>query len=70
MTRFQRVACSAAWLELTVTIDDPKTYTKPWVALDRLPMVPLPPTTDLMEMMNAASEVQAVAEAFKAEPVK
>ena len=57
-------------LELTVTIDDPKAYTKPWVALDKLPMVSLPLTTDLMEMMNAASEVQAVAEAFKAEPTK
>ena len=57
-------------LELTVTIDDPKAYTKPWVALDKLPLVPLPLTTDLMEMMNAASEVQAVVEAFKAEPVK
>lgn len=57
-------------IELTVTIDDPKTYTRPWVALDKLPFAPLPPTTDLMEMMNAASEVQAVKEAFKAEPVK
>jgi hypothetical protein len=54
-------------LELTVTIDDPKTYTRPWVALDTLPFVPLPITTDLMEMLNAASEVQAVADAFKAE---
>ncbi len=57
-------------LELTVTIDDPKTYTRPWVALDKLPFAPLPITTDLMEMMNAASEVQAVADAFKAEPAK
>jgi hypothetical protein len=27
--------------------------------------VQIPPTTDLMEMMNAASEVQKVAEQFK-----
>jgi hypothetical protein len=54
-------------IELTVVIDDPKTYTKPWVALDKLPMVQIPPNTDLMEMMNAASEVQAVAAQFRAE---
>jgi hypothetical protein len=54
-------------LELTVTINDPKAYTRPWVALDKLPFAPLPITTDLMEMLNAASEVQAVVDAFKAE---
>ncbi len=57
-------------LEVTVTIDDPKTYTRPWVALDKLPLTLLPPTADIMEMMNAASEVQAVAASFKAEPKK
>jgi hypothetical protein len=54
-------------LELTVTLDDPKAYTRPWVALDRLQFVRLPPTTDLMEMMNSASEAQAVAAQFKRE---
>ena len=63
--RWHRV--SDTRLELTVTINDPKTYTRPWVALDKLPFAPLPITTDLMEMMNAASEVQAVVDAFKAE---
>jgi hypothetical protein len=63
--RWHRV--SETRLELTVTINDPKTYTRPWVALDKLPFTPLPITTDLMEMMNAASEVQAVVDAFKAE---
>ena len=54
-------------LELTVTLDDPKAYTKPWVALDKLQFVRIPENVDLMEMMNAATEVQAVAAAFKAE---
>jgi hypothetical protein len=57
-------------LELTVTIDDPKTYTRPWVALDKLPFTLLPPATDLIEMMNAATEVQAVAARFRAEAGK
>src|SRR5689334_9570756 len=57
-------------IELTVTIDDPKTYTSPWVALDKLPFTLMPPTTDLIEMMNAASEVQAVAARFRAEAGK
>jgi hypothetical protein len=52
-------------LELTVTLDDPKAYTRPWVALDKLQFVQIPPSTDLMEMMNAASEVQKVAEQYK-----
>jgi hypothetical protein len=54
-------------LELTVTLDDPKAYTKPWVALDKMPFVRIPPTTDLMEMMNPASEAKAVADQFKRE---
>jgi hypothetical protein len=52
-------------LELTVTLDDPRAYTRPWMALDRVQFVQIPPTTDLMEMMNAASEVQKVAELYK-----
>jgi hypothetical protein len=52
-------------LELTVTLDDPTAYTKPWVALERIEFVQIPSTVDLMEMMNAASEVQAVAKAYK-----
>jgi len=54
-------------LELTVTIDDPKTYTRPWVALDKLPLVQIPENVDLMEMLNAASEAMAVAAQFKGE---
>jgi hypothetical protein len=63
--RWQRVSKNK--LELTVTIDDPKTYTRPWVALDKLPLVQIPMNVDLMEMLNSASEVQAVAAQFKGE---
>jgi hypothetical protein len=61
--RWRRI--SEKRLELTVTLDDPTAYTKPWVALDKLQFVQIPPTTDLMEMMNAASEVQTVAAQYK-----
>jgi hypothetical protein len=43
-------------LELTVTIDDPKMYTKPWVAIDRLPFYLQPPTFDIREMICSPSE--------------
>ena len=54
-------------LELTVTLDDPKAYTRPWVALDKLPFVQIPMNVDLIEMMNSASEAKAVAEQFRGE---
>jgi hypothetical protein len=62
--RWHRV--SEKRLELTVTLDDPKAYTKPWVALDKLQFVQIPSNTDLIEMMNAASEAQAVAASYRA----
>jgi hypothetical protein len=43
-------------LEITVTIDDPKAYTKPWVARNKLPLRLMPPETDLMEMILSATE--------------
>jgi hypothetical protein len=43
-------------LELTVTLDDPKMYTKAWVALDRFPMRLLPPSFDVREMICSPSE--------------
>lgn len=46
-------------LELTVTIDDPQVYTKPWLIRNRMPLRLLPPGTDLMEMIPSASEAQA-----------
>jgi len=64
--RWQRLSRNR--LQLTVTLDDPKTYTRPWVALDNLPFVQIPMNVDLIEMMNSASEAQAVAAQFKGEP--
>jgi hypothetical protein len=43
-------------LEITVIIDDPKFYTKPWVALDKLPMRLQSPNFDIREMICAPSE--------------
>jgi hypothetical protein len=52
--RFHRAAADA--LELSVTIDDPKMYTKPWVALDKLRFKRMPPTFDVREMICSPSE--------------
>ena len=44
-------------MELTVTIDDPKMYTKPWVAM-KFPMKLQSPDYDVVEMMCIPSEMQ------------
>jgi len=54
--RFHRV--DHDHLELTVTIDDPKMYTKKWVAMDRFPMKLQGPHTDVMEMYCSPSEIE------------
>ena len=51
--RFHRV--DRDHLELTVTIDDPKMYTKPWVAM-KFPMSLQSPDYDVVEMMCIPSE--------------
>jgi hypothetical protein len=43
-------------LELSVTIDDPKMYTRPWVALDKFHFESQPPTFDVHEMICSPSE--------------
>jgi hypothetical protein len=43
-------------LELSVTIDDPKMYTKPWVAVDKLVFEQQPPSFDIREMIWSQSE--------------
>jgi hypothetical protein len=43
-------------LELTVTIDDPVAYTKPWLGRDKLPLRLMRPDVDLMEMIPSATE--------------
>jgi hypothetical protein len=47
-------------LELTVTIDDPKTYTQTWTARNKLPLRLVPPGTDLMEMIPSATEAAEI----------
>jgi len=44
-------------MELNMTIDDPKVYSKPWLALDKLPMKLMPANTDVPEMMCSPSEL-------------
>jgi hypothetical protein len=43
-------------MELTVTIDDPKMYTKPWVALNRFALRLLPDGYDFHELICSPSE--------------
>jgi len=45
-------------LELTVTIDDPKMYTKPWIAMNKFPMKLEDPRTDVEDMYCSPSEMQ------------
>jgi hypothetical protein len=54
--RFHRV--DHDHLELTVTIDDPKMYTRPWVAMNKFPMKLQDPHTDVMEMYCSPSELE------------
>ena len=43
-------------MELTLTINDPKMYTKPWNALDKFPLRLQPEWFDIREQVCAASE--------------
>jgi hypothetical protein len=52
--RYHRVDMNT--MELSVTIDDPKAYSKPWVARNKLALRLMPANTDLMEMIPSASE--------------
>ena len=45
-------------LEWTVTIDDPKIYTKPWVAMNKFPMKLEDPHRDVMEQYCSPSEME------------
>jgi hypothetical protein len=44
-------------LELTVTIDDPKMYTKPWVARDRLSFQLQKSDFDVREMLCSPKDL-------------
>lgn len=52
--RFHRV--DRDHLELTLTIEDPKMYTKPWVALNKFRFDLQPPTIDVHEFICSPSE--------------
>jgi hypothetical protein len=54
-------------MELTVTIDDPKAYTSPWTARNKLKLTLVPSSTDLMEMIPSASEAAAVRSIYAAQ---
>jgi hypothetical protein len=45
-------------IELTVRIDDPKMYTKPWVALDKLVFELQPNSFDVREMIWSPSQYE------------
>jgi hypothetical protein len=45
-------------LELSVTIDDPQFYTRPWVALNKLRFKLKPPNTEIREMIRSPSETE------------
>ena len=44
-------------MELTVTIDDPKTYTRTWTPRNRMPLTLAPAGFDMMEMICSPTEV-------------
>jgi hypothetical protein len=60
--RFHRV--SRDRMELTVTLTDPKFYTKPWIAMDRFPLRRLPDDFHVREMVCSPSEYQKYLEKF------
>ena len=53
--RYHRV--SRDLMELTVTLDDPKAYTRPWTPRNRMPLTLAPASFDMMEMICSPSEV-------------
>jgi hypothetical protein len=55
--RFHRVDRDT--LDLTVTIDDPKVYTKPWVAGDKVALKLQPPAREINEMFCVPTEMEA-----------
>jgi hypothetical protein len=54
--RFHRV--NQDRMEMTVTIDDPKMYTKPWIAMNKFPLRLQDPHFDVTEMYCSISEME------------
>ena len=46
-------------VELSVTIDDPAVYTRPWLGRDKLALRRVPARTDFMEMICSPTETAA-----------
>ncbi len=46
-------------MELTVTINDPKMYTQPWLGLNKFPLHLQPPDFDIPELLCSPSEMAA-----------
>jgi len=44
-------------MELTVTLDDPKAYTRPWTPRNKMPLTLAPANFDMMEMICSPTEV-------------
>ena len=44
-------------MQLTVTIDDPKAFTRPWMPRNKMPLTLAPANFDMMEMICSPTEV-------------
>ncbi len=64
--RFHRLSRNK--MEMTVIIDDPTFYTKPWVAMDRMPFELRPADVAMGEQRCSPSEI-AIYNQFVADPV-
>jgi hypothetical protein len=60
--RFHRV--NHDHMELTVTIDDPKMYTGPWIAMNKFPLRLQDPHFDVTEMYCSPSEMEKYNQLF------
>jgi hypothetical protein len=60
--RFHRVDFNN--MEITVTVTDPKFYSKPWVAMDKFPMRLQSPDYDVLEMLCIPSEMEGYSKDF------
>jgi hypothetical protein len=55
--RFHRV--NSHRMEITVTVDDPKYYSRPWVPMDKFPMKLQAPDYDIIEMLCVPTDMEA-----------
>jgi hypothetical protein len=60
--RFHRV--NSNLMEITVTVEDPKFFTRPWVAMDKFPMKLQSPDYDVIEMLCAPSDMESYSKDF------